>query len=54
MPHVRSGVVMLVDSTPGEEETFVDFSKPLNPKTKAETEEDEPEPPKPFIWRPEK
>lgn len=49
---VRSGMVMLVDTTPGEEETFVDFSKPLNPKTKAPTEEDEPKPPKPFIWRP--
>ncbi len=53
MAKVRSGAVMLVDSTPGAEESFVDFSKPLNPKTKAPTEEDEPAPPAPFIWRPD-
>jgi len=53
MANVRSGVVMLVDTTPGEEETFVDFSQPLNPKTKVLGEEDEPKPPEPFIWRPE-
>ena len=44
---------MLVDTTPDEAEEFVDFSKPLNPKTRAAGEEDEPLPPKPFIWRPD-
>merc|ERR1711988_1479334 len=49
--NVHSGIVMLVDSTPDADETFVDFSKPLNPESKAPGEEDEPAPPKPFIWR---
>ncbi len=52
--NVHSGAVMLVDTTPDVAESFVDFTKPLNPKTKVPGEEDEPDPPAPFIWRPDK